>query len=69
MEDSSIKKLLILRDPDAGIQELRPIDPLDIKYIRKKKDDDPKTQLLNKTLNGAKVENYNLKLKNIMNIP
>jgi hypothetical protein len=56
------QKVIDFKRPDAGILELRPIDPLDIKFIRKKKDDDPKTQLLNKTLN-AKVENITAEIE------
>ena len=56
------QKVIDFKRPDAGILELRPIDPLDIKFIRKKKDDDPKTQLLNKTLN-TKVENITAEIE------
>ena len=46
-------KVIDFKNPEQGIQELRPIDPLDIRYVRKKKQLDPKTQVIQKTLAGA----------------
>ncbi len=46
-------KVIDFKNPENGIQELRPIDPLDIRFIRKKKQLDPKTQVIQKTLAGA----------------
>ena len=46
-------KVIDFKNPENGIQELRPIDPLDIRFIRKKKQLDPKTQVIQKTLASA----------------
>ena len=46
-------KVIDFKKPEQGIQELRPIDPLDIRFIRKKKQLDPKTQVIQKTLVGS----------------
>ena len=45
-------KVIDFKNPHDGIKELRPIDPLDIKFVRKKKTSDDKNPL-------ATIANYN----------
>ena len=55
-------KVIDLKKPEEGIQELRYIDPLDIKFIKKKKEISDKTKVINNTLTtldlNTEIEEY-----------
>ena len=55
-------KVIDLKKPEEGIQELRYIDPLDIKFVKKKKEINDKTKVINNTLTtldlNTEIEEY-----------
>ena len=56
-------KVIDFKKPEEGIQELRYIDPFNIKLIKKKKEDNDRTKVLNQVLSKQTVESVDSEMQ------